>query len=374
MRKAFKYRLYPTDTQAAAMQGQLDIAREVYNACLEERRACYRATGKSLTYYDQANQLKEIRQLRPDGATANYSMLQATCRRAHRAFENFYRHRKAGLTGGFPRFKGYHRFDSITFPSYGDGCKVVDNRVRLQAIGSIKVKMHRSVEGVIKTVTLKRACGKWYAVFSCDVGTPTLLPATGQSIGIDVGLTHFLTTDTGATVENPRPLRRTRRALRVAQRALARCKKGSARRGKVRHRVAALHQKVANTRRDVHHKTARTLVDANDTICHEDVAVANMVKNHSLAKAIHDAAWGQFITILTSKAEEAGRQVIAVDPRGTSQTCVCGATVPKTLRDRWHDCPACGLSLPRDQVSAILIKRLGHSRQAQTWRDTASVA
>jgi len=355
-------------------QTQLNIAREVYNACLEERRDCYRKTGKSLTYYDQANQLKAIRQECPDVATANYSMLQATCRRAQRTYDNFYRRVNAGLKGGFPRFKGYHRFDSITFPSYNDGCKLTDTRLKLQGVGSVKVKLHRPVEGTIKTVTLKREVGKWYVVFSCAVGRSAPLPATGQSIGIDVGLTHFLTTDTGAIVENPRPFKTAQRKLRVAQRALTRCKRGSARRGKVRRRVATLHQKVVNIRKDFHHKAARALVDANDTISHEDLYVANMVKNHRLAKAISDAAWTQFIAILTSKAEDAGRQVIAVDPRGTSQTCLCDTRVPKTLRDRWHDCPACGLSLPRDQVSAMLIKRLGQSRQAGTWRDTASVA
>lgn len=307
-------------------------------------------------------------------ATVNYSMLQATCRRAQRSFDNFYRRVKAGLTGGFPRYKGYHRWDSITFPSYGDGCKLTNARLKLQGIGGVKVKMHRPVEGIIKTVTLKRDIDKWSVLFSCDIGGVTPLPATGESVGIDVGLSHFLTTDTGATVENPRPFKTAQRKLRVAQRALTRCKRGSVRRGKARRRMATLHQKVANTRKDFHHKTARALVDANDTICCEDLRVTNMVKNHSLAKAISDAAWGQFIAILMSKAEEAGRDVVAVNPRGTSQTCLCGASVPKTLKDRWHNCPACGLSLPRDQVSAMLIRRLGHSRQAPTQRATAHVA
>jgi len=374
MHKACKYRLFLNDRQAAAAQAQLDIARELYNACLEERRACYKVTGKSLTYDDQANQLKAIRQERPDVATANYSMLQAICRRAHRSFENVYRRRKAGLPGGFPRVKGYHRFDSITFPSYGDGCKLTDARLKVQGIGSLKVTMHRPIGGAIKTVTLKREGGTWYVVFSCDVGTPAPLPATGQSVGLDVGLSSFLTTDTGETVDNPRFFKAAHRRLRLAQRALARCTRGSARRGTVRRRVAALHQKVGTTRRDFHHKTARALVQANDVLCHEALQVANMVKNRSLAKAIHDAAWSQFIAILTSKAEEAGRDTIAVDPRGTSQTCPCGATVPKTLSDRWHDCPGCGLSLPRDQVSAMLIKRLGHGRQAPTQRVAAYVA
>ncbi|MDQ2831375.1 MAG: transposase [Chloroflexota bacterium] len=212
---------------------------------------------------------------------------------------------------------------------------------------------------------MRRKAGHWYACLSCEAEVAPL-PATGQSVGIDMGLTHFLATDTGATVENPRPLKKAQRKLRVAQRALARCKRGSARRATVKRRVAALHEKVANTRKDFHHKTAHALVQQNDMICHEDLAVQNMVQNHTLARAISDAAWSQFIAILTSKAEDAGRQVIAVDPRGTSQTCVCGARVSKTLADRWHDCPACGLSLPRDQVRAMLVKRQGHCRQATT--------
>jgi len=321
--------------------------------------------GKSLTYYDQANQLQAIRQECPDVATVNYSMLQAVCRRAHRSFEGFFRRLKAGRKAGYPRFKGRDRWDSITFLSYGDGCKLTDKRLYVQGIGQLKVKLHRPVEGAIKTVTLRRKAAHWYVCLSCEVEAAPL-PATGQSVGIDMGLTHFLTTDTGAAVENPRPLKKAQRKLRVAQRALARCKRGSVRRATVKRRVAALHEKVANTRKDFHHKTAHALVQQNDTICHEDLAVQNMVQNHTLARAISDAAWRQFIVILTSKAEEAGRRVIAVDPRGTSQTCVCGAPVPKTLADRWHDCPACGLSLPRDRMSAMLVKRQRHCRQATT--------
>jgi len=373
MRRSYKYRLYPTAAQVLVMQGQLDVARELYNACLEERRAAYKMAGKSLTYYDQANQLKDIRLLRPDVAAVNFSMLQATCRRAHRSFENFYRRCKAGLKGGFPRYKGYHRFDSITFPSYRDGCKLVGKQLTLQGIGSLKVKLHRPIDGAIKTVTLKREGARWFVVFSCECEAAPL-EQTGCSVGIDVGLTDFLTTDTGDTVANPRPLTTVLGTLRTAQRKLARCKRGSLRRRKQRRRVAALHRKVANTRIDFHHKTAHALVRTNDTIVHEDLQVANLVKNHALARSISDAAWGAFIAILTAKAEGAGRTVIAVNPCGTSQTCLCGTSVPKTLSDRWHDCPDCGLSLPRDQVSAMLIRRLGQSRQAPTQRVAAHVA
>jgi putative transposase len=138
--------------------------------------------------------------------------------------------------------------------------------------------------------------------------------------------------------------------------------------------VARLHEKIANVRRDFHHQTAHDLVVAFDVIAHEDLRVKNMVQNHCLALSISDAAWGQFITILVGKAAGAGRQTIAVNPRDTSQTCVCGEPVPKDLSQRWHHCPRCALSLLRDQVSAMLIKRLGSSRQAQTWPVGASVA
>src|SRR5712692_5653795 len=136
--KAFVYRLYPTRAQAAEMQRQLDVARELYNACLEERREAWKR-GVSRTYYDQANQLREIRQLRPDVASVNSSMLQAVCRRAERSYEAFYRRCKRGEKPGYPRYQGRDRFDSITFPSYGDGCKL-DDRQYLQGVGRVKVK------------------------------------------------------------------------------------------------------------------------------------------------------------------------------------------------------------------------------------------
>jgi putative transposase len=148
------------------------------------------------------------------------------------------------------------------------------------------------------------------------------LSATSQAVGIDLGLTSFLMTDTGKPVEHPQPLRAAQGRLRVAQRSLARKKRGSHRRQKQRRRVARLHGKVANVRRNFQHQTAHKLVRAFDVLCHEDLAIKNMVRNHSLARSISDAAWGQFIAILVGKAEGAGRQTVAVHPRDTSQTCV----------------------------------------------------
>jgi putative transposase len=388
MKKAYLYRLYPSDEQAALLQQQLDVAREVYNACLLERREAYRMAGVTLNYYAQANQLKALPRGvpgdRPDIAAVNFSMLQAICRRAQRAYENFFRRVKAGQPAGFPRFKSYLRFNSITFPSYGDGCKLRDNRLYIQGVGILKVKLHRAVGGPIKTVTLKRVGMRWYVVLVCEIAVVPL-PATGQAVGIDLGLEAFLVTDTGMPVEHPQPLRTAQARLRRAQRSLARKKRVSHRRQKQRQRVARRHEKIANVRRDFQHQTARKLVVAFDVICHEGLQIKNMVQNHCLAQSISDAAWGQFVAILVGKAAGAGRQTVAVNPRDTSQTCVCGELVPKDLSERWHHCPRCGLSLPRDQVSAMLIKTLGlaalaqksglgSSPQAQTWSAGACVA
>jgi putative transposase len=387
-RKAYLYRLYPSDEQAHALQQQLDVAREVYNACLLERREAYRMAGVTLNYYARANQLKALPRGVPgdraDVAAVNFSMLQAICRRAQRAYENFFRRVKAGRPAGFPRFKSYLRFNSITFPSHGDGCRLTGNRLYIQGVGTLKVKLHRPVGGTIKTVTLKRVGARWYAVLVCEVAIVPL-PATAQAVGIDLGLASFLMTDAGKPVEHPQPLRAAQARLRRAQRSLARKKRGSKRRQKQRRRVARLHEKIANVRRDFQHQTAHKLIVAFDVICHEDLQVKNMVQNHCLALSISDAAWGQFITILVGKAAGAGRQTVAVNPRDTSQTCVCGEPVRKALSERWHHCPRCGLSLPRDQVSAMLIKALGlemlantsglgSSPQAPTWPAGACVA
>jgi putative transposase len=296
-------------------------------------------------------------------AGVNFSMLQAVCRRAQRTFDAFFRRVKAGEGAGYPRFKSRARWDSITFPRYGDGCKLTGDRLYIQGVGALKVKLHRPLGGMIKTVTIKRCCGQWYVVLTCDVEAHPL-PATGQDVGIDLGLIDFLVTDAGASVPNPRPLRKAQARLTRAQQALSRKKRGSHRRAKQRLRVAMQHQRVANVRRDFHHKTALALVRVNDVIYHEDLRVRNMVRNHCLARSISDAAWAQFVAILTGKAEGAGRRVVAVNPRGTSQTCVCGEPVPKDLSERWHHCPHCHLSLPRDQVSAMMVKGLGRSLQA----------
>ena len=353
-----KYRLYPTTALSEALDAQLGEACRLYNAALQERRDAYQCHGLSLTYYDQANQLKDIRTA-GDLGLANFSASQDVLRRVDKTFQAFFRRVKAGQKAGSPRFKSRRRFDSYTFPSYGDGCRLTDAKLYLQGIGHLKVKLHRPVDGAIKTVTVKREAGKWYVCLSVEYATQPL-PETEAAIGLDVGLLAFATLSDGSAIENPRYSRKAQASLRLAQRRVARRKRGSHGRKKAVVLLQKAHAHVQNQRADFHHKTARALVDAYGVIAVEDLNIKGLASG-MLAKSVNDAGWSAFLNKLAYKAAEAGRKLVHVDPRGTSQTCLCGAPVPKTLSQRWHQCEACGLSAARDHVSAQLILGLGLS-------------
>ncbi|MFN7945974.1 MAG: transposase [Blastocatellia bacterium] len=364
MRKSFKYRLYPTKKQTGFLDGQAAEACRLYNGALQERRDAWRMAGRSLNYYEQANQLKEIRAA-GDLALENFSCCQDVLRRVDKTFKAFFKRVKKGVKVGFPRFKSRSRFDSITFPSYGDGCRLFDNgKLKIQGAGQIKVKLHRPIAGTIKTVTIKREAGKWYACFSVECEA-TPLPHSAEAVGLDVGLAAFVTLSDGTEVEHPRHYREAQARLRRAQRKVARRKRGSHRRRKAVVLLQKAHAHVRNQRTNFHHRLSRTLVNQYGVIAVEDLNIKGLAGG-MLAKSVHDAGWSAFINKLLSKAEEAGRVVVKVDPRGTSQTCLCGARVPKTLSQRWHECESCGLSAPRDHVSAQLILRLGLSLCAGT--------
>ncbi len=355
-----QYRLYPKDAQIQALKVQLGEACRLYNAALQERRGAYKHAGLSLTYYDQATQLKAIRAA-GDLALANFSASQDVLRRVDKTFKAFFRRVKAGAAQpGYPRFKSRKRFDSYTFPSWGDGCRLTDaGRLYLQGVGHLKVKWHRPLEGQIKTVTVKRQAGQWFVGFSIEYEGEAL-PGTDAQVGIDVGLTDFATLSTGETIPNPRYYRKAQARLRIAQRRVARRTRGGANRRKAVVLLQKAHAHVQNQRADFHHKTSRTLVETYGVIAVEDLNVKGLASG-MLAKSVNDAGWSAFINKLDYKAAEAGRQLVCVNPRGTSQTCLCGAEVHKTLAQRWHECPACGLSAARDHVSAQRILGLGLS-------------
>ncbi|SRR6266568_1297019 len=348
---------------------------------LQERRDAYRLVGKSITYYDQANQLPEIKEIREEYREIHSQVLQDVLRKADKAFKSFFTRCQRGATPGYPRYKGRGQYESFTYPQVGFSL-THDNQVCLSKIGSIKVKLHRPLEGKVKTCTIKREGEHWYVVLTALVEAEKL-PTSDEAVGIDLGLLHFATLSDGSTLENPRYYRQAEKRLQKHQQSLSRKKRGSHRRRKAVKKVAQTHRKVRNQRQDFLHKESRKLVNTYGTIVFEELAPSHMSRrpkpkpdetgkylpNGAAAKAglnksIVDAGWGQFQQYCVSKAANAGRQVLFVNPKSTSQVCSgCGTVKKKTLEERWHSCE-CGTELDRDHNAALNILRLGRSRQA----------
>jgi putative transposase len=359
MFRAYKFRLEPNVNQTRELEIALESHRRLYNACLGQRKAAYETERKSIKYTDQSAWFKTERAVNPFFARLNFSSAQATMRRLDKAFQAFFRRVKAGEKPGYPRFKGRDRFDGFTYPSVGDGARIIGNKLRLQHIGLVRINLHREIEGEIKTLSVKRQGGKWYGVAACELPDVEIRPSDRPIAGLDVGLESFVTHDEGDAELPLQPLKRVLRHLRVAQRSLSRKKLGGSNRRKQKLKVAALHAKVANTRRDEHHKLAAKLTHRYGGIVVESLNIRGMVKNPKLARAVSDAGWGQFLTILKHKAEGAGVQFREVNARGTSQTCpACGAVAKKTLAQRRHVC-ACGYTAHRDQAAAQVILARG---------------
>ncbi|MEV0591806.1 RNA-guided endonuclease InsQ/TnpB family protein [Nonomuraea cavernae] len=384
MRRSFKFLLRPTTRQAVALTACLEDHRALYNAALEHRRAAYAKAGVSIKYGDQSADLKHIRADDTDGQGRwSFCSQQATLRRLDKAFAAFFARLKAGRAPGFPRFKGRGWFDTVEWPKDGDGCRWDSQPghpsvtfVRLQGVGHVRVHRHRPVKGRVKTISVKRGGNRWYVILSCDEVPAETLPATAAVAGIDMGVASLVTTSDGEHLANPRHLAASAERLAAAQRDLARKKRGSKRRRKTVARVAALHGKVRRQRLDAAHKTALNLVRDYDVIVHEDLRIANMTRSASgtiawpgrgvaqksgLNRSILDAGWGVFLTILSHKAESAGRELIAVNPAGTSRTCSrCGHRAKDNrLTQAEFRCTACGHTAHADVNAAINILRAG---------------
>jgi putative transposase len=353
LRLTFKYRLYPTEAQAQFLDSQLSEACDLYNAALQERRDAWKICRKNISLYDQVKQLKPMRAEGLIGIV-NFGCARGVLQRLDWGFQRFFARVKRGEKPGYPRFKSRRRYNSITFPNYGNGCTLLKNgKLRMQGAGQIKLKLHRPVEGTIKTATIKRDAGYWYVCFNAICESKPL-PASSEAIGIDIGLTSFATLSNATIIANPRHNQKAQAKLRKAQRRVARRKKGSNRRRKAVQQLQRHYLHVHYRREDFHHKIARELVNRYGMIAIEDLGIARLAKT-MMAKSIYEVGWAGFFQKLDYKAANAGRRVIKVDPRGTSQLCICGTRVSKTLKDRWHDCSVCGLSANRDHVSARVI-------------------
>lgn len=359
--KTYKYRLYPTKAQCGILGSQLELHRQLYNAALEQRVFAYKQRGKSVSCYGQINELPNLKAECPEYQTCNQSSLGQTLRRLDKSFQGFFRRVKSGQKAGFPRFRKFGAFDTIEFSGMRNGGQIRDNRLYIQHAGLIKVKWHRELPVKPKTLSITRRNDKWYVNFIVDMPAEALPPA-GHDVGIDVGLTAFIATSDGETIEAPKHFVRAHHRIKRAQQRVARRKKGGNRRRKAAVLLAKHHEHIQNQRRDFHHKTARKLVNENDMIAAEKLNIAGLVRNNHLSKAISDAGWGAFLNILRDKAESAGRAYVEVNPSGTSQRCSgCDAVVQKSLSVRVHSCPSCGLVIDRDVNAARNILKLART-------------
>jgi putative transposase len=355
--KAYKFKIKrPSKRIAQQFEHTLDRCRELYNSALRERIDAYQITGKSVNYQQQQNQLPEIKLIREDVAAIHSQVLQDPLRRVSRAFDAFFqRCLKGDKKAGFPRFKGKSRYHSFTYPQ--SGFKLVGNKLQLSKIGSVRLRLSREMEGKIKTCSIKRQVDGWFVIFAVEENQSRFIAKTGEAVGIDVGLENFATLSTGASVENPRYLRKAERELKMQQRKVSKKKFGGSNRRKAVHLLAKKHLKVANQRKDFFHKVSLQLIREFDEIAVEDLNIKGLVKNHHLAKSISDASWGTFISILANKAENAGRRVWKVPAAFTSQDCSqCGERVKKSLAIREHRCIGCGYVAHRDHNAALNIK------------------
>ena len=359
MRKTFKYRLYPTKQQKTLLNKTLESCRFLYNEFLEERQQIYNTYKFSLSCYDQQKNLPTLKKEFPELTQVYAQVLQDVAKRVDRAFQAFFRRIKTGGKPGYPRFRGKNRYDSFTYPQAGFA--LLGNVLRLSGIGKIPIVVHRPLEGKIKTCTiLRNSCGEWYALFSCDNVTPKILPSSPLSVGIDMGLTDFLATSEGTVIPNPKYGKQSAKRLAQAQRKLATQKKGTKEREKKKKIVSKIYKKVVNQRIDFFYKTANHLIKEYGFIFAEDLNPSEMLSYRAANRTLYDTAWTGFLSILSCKAAEAGREFRKVDPAHTSQDCSsCGHRQKMPLSVRIYKCPACGLELPRDVNSGRTIKRLG---------------
>ena len=355
-----KYRLRPTKKQAHRLDAQLEECRTLYNHFVETRNRAWNERRESLSYHQQAVTLPVLKQQCPELSEVYSQVLQNVAARVDLAFKAFFRRCKAGDTPGHPRFRGYGRYDSMTYPQYERGWQMTESVLKLSKIGAVRVVQHRPLEGQPKTCTIRRSSlRKWYVTIACAC-TPETLPASEDAVGIDVGLRSFATLSTGESTPCPKFLRTDEHDLKRTQRQLSAAPRGTAERRTRRAIVRRVHERIANRRTNFAHQESRRLVNRFGVIAVEDLAIHRMVHHHCLAQSIQDAAWSQFATFLAYKAAWAGRRCVAVNPAYTSQDCSgCEHRQKKTLAVRIHQCACCGLTLDRDHNAAVNILRLG---------------
>jgi putative transposase len=362
------------------MESTIETCRRFYNDCLAERKTAYEERGETIGKFQQLRKVKALKAINLNAKNIHSHILQVAVADLDKTFQAFFRRVKSGENPGYPRFKSVNRFDSFGLKENGNGFKVDGRRLKLSGIGRVAVRWHRQIEGEIKTLRITRKAGTWYASLSCVV-EKEILPPTGRTVGVDVGISSLLATSVGELTGNPKWYREGQAKLRVLQRQVSRREKGGSNRKKSVLAVQVHHEYIKNQRKDFLNKLANELVKNNDLIAIENLQIQNMVKNKFLSKSILDGGWGYFAQKLSDKAAEAGREVVRVNPACTSKTCSCCGKIIEELdlSVRWIECD-CGLSMDRDVNAAINIlqraiqNRDGQSRWEKTWAVAPSVS
>jgi putative transposase len=354
----YRYRLLPSKRQHRVLEAICESQRQLYNAALEERIGCYRVTGKTLSRVDQQKSLTICRRELPEMRALPTNLQRWTLGRLDSAYKAFFRRVKArNGKAGFPRFRSKDRWRSFGFGEFS-GIRWDGKRLRFSGLPSgLRVHLHRSlpVDCDIRSCVFRRDGRDWHVCLQITVDTAEKR-AVSSVVGIDLGLKVFAYCSDGVVIPAPKIARKAEREMRRRQRALARCKRGSNRRRKIRAHVARLHRKITETRSTWLHQQSAALVNRADLIAAEDLNVAGMIRHPTLARSIADASWSKFLAMVAYKVGKTGGRFVTIDPRNTSQRCSgCGGLVPKSLAVRTHSCPHCGLVIDRDWNASLNI-------------------
>ena len=367
LKKTYRFRAYPSKTQKDRLNRQMYLSKHLYNLLLEQSQKHFKETGKTFTKYDMNKWITKLKRKNPEFNEMYSQSCQNVADRVSKAYKNFFRRIKERKQGkkvkvGFPRFKSY--VSSLTYPQ--SGFKLERKRISISKIGRVNFVNHREIDGKIKTFTIKQTKSQeWYATFSVEEEATPLFNNNKPVVGIDLGLKEYATLSNETRISNPRISNKSINKLKGIQRRLSRRGKGSKNRKKARIRLASISEHIARRRDDFLHKTSYGLVNSYSFIAYEKLQIANMMKNHHVARQITDVSWGNFIQYLCYKAESAGCRVVGVDPRNTTKTCSkCGNMQDIPLSERTYHCQNCGMSKDRDLNASInILKRAteGHS-------------
>lgn len=361
MEKGFRYRIYPTPAQVLLIERTFGCCRWVYNQALETRSFAWTNEGRSVSVTDCMKMIPGWKKGNPWLAEVDAVALQQAVRDCDKAFQNFFRRCKQGGKPGYPRFKGSKSPRQSYRTQNPNGRNAIevfeaDNRIKLPKLGKVKAKVSRPVEGRIMNATVSRdAAGRYFVTLCCAGIAPAPLPEADAAVGIDLGIHDQITLSNGSKVENRRFTKKYERKLAREQRRLSRKQKGGSNRRKQQRKVARVHAKIADSRRDYIHKATTKLVRENQVIAAESLNVSGMVRNHKLAKHVEDASFGEICRQIAYKADWYGRTFVQVDAwYPSSKTCSkCGrAKRDLVLADRRWACEECGTHHDRDVNAA----------------------